>query len=93
MLEHFAEQLRHLVKLGSGGACVEVADNLPDVVAVRDSKDPTGPTLTSPPPPGTVSSPTSLPAHERRVRILVRNCPSRGAFAPRSRVMHSQVPW
>jgi hypothetical protein len=26
--------------------CVEVADNLPDVVAVRDSKDPTGPVLT-----------------------------------------------
>jgi hypothetical protein len=31
---------------GNGGDCVEVADNLPDVVAVRDSKDPTGPTLT-----------------------------------------------
>ncbi|MCW3839463.1 DUF397 domain-containing protein [Micromonospora yasonensis] len=31
---------------GNGGACVEVADNLPGVVAVRDSKDPTGPTLT-----------------------------------------------
>ncbi|MFG1838113.1 DUF397 domain-containing protein [Micromonospora sp. NPDC049175] len=29
----------------SGGACVEVADNLPGVVAVRDSKDPTGPVL------------------------------------------------
>ena len=29
-----------------GGECVEVADNLPGVVAVRDSKDPTGPTLT-----------------------------------------------
>jgi Domain of unknown function (DUF397) len=28
-----------------GGACVEVADNLPGVVAVRDSKDPTGPAL------------------------------------------------
>lgn len=25
--------------------CVEVADNLPDVVAVRDSKHPTGPAL------------------------------------------------
>ena len=25
--------------------CVEVADNLPDVVGVRDSKDPTGPML------------------------------------------------
>ncbi|MFI7663316.1 DUF397 domain-containing protein [Micromonospora parva] len=30
---------------GSGGACVEVADNLPGVVAVRDSKDPDGPVL------------------------------------------------
>ncbi|MEU5783001.1 DUF397 domain-containing protein [Micromonospora lupini] len=31
---------------GSGGDCVEVADNLPGVVGVRDSKDPTGPALT-----------------------------------------------
>ncbi|PZG22574.1 DUF397 domain-containing protein [Micromonospora craterilacus] len=30
----------------NGGACVEVADNLPGVVGVRDSKDPTGPALT-----------------------------------------------
>jgi Domain of unknown function (DUF397) len=30
---------------GSGGACVEVARNLPGVVAVRDSKDPHGPVL------------------------------------------------
>lgn len=30
----------------NGGACVEVADNLPGVVAVRDSKDPLGPVLT-----------------------------------------------
>ncbi|MFG1841880.1 DUF397 domain-containing protein [Micromonospora sp. NPDC049175] len=30
---------------GSGGNCVEVADNLPGVVGVRDSKDPTGPAL------------------------------------------------
>jgi hypothetical protein len=30
---------------GNGGNCVEVADNLPDVVAVRDSKDPAGPVL------------------------------------------------
>jgi hypothetical protein len=29
----------------NGGDCVEVADNLPGVVAVRDSKDPGGPTL------------------------------------------------
>ncbi|GAA3824135.1 hypothetical protein GCM10022226_50910 [Sphaerisporangium flaviroseum] len=30
---------------GDGGMCVEVATNLPDVVAVRDSKDPGGPAL------------------------------------------------
>jgi hypothetical protein len=30
---------------GQGGNCVEVADNLPGVVAVRDSKDPSGPAL------------------------------------------------
>ncbi|OWV07402.1 DUF397 domain-containing protein [Micromonospora wenchangensis] len=30
---------------GQGGACVEVADNLSGVVAVRDSKDPEGPVL------------------------------------------------
>jgi Domain of unknown function (DUF397) len=29
----------------NGGACVEVARHLPGVVAVRDSKDPHGPTL------------------------------------------------
>ncbi|MGC4886636.1 DUF397 domain-containing protein [Micromonospora sp. DT227] len=36
---------------GNQGNCVEVADNLRDAVAVRDSKDPNGPTL--------VFSPTS----------------------------------
>jgi Domain of unknown function (DUF397) len=30
---------------GNGGNCVEVARNLPGVVAVRDSKDPDGPVL------------------------------------------------
>ncbi|MEU8013674.1 DUF397 domain-containing protein [Micromonospora parva] len=30
----------------NGGDCVEVATNLPGVVAVRDSKDSTGPLLT-----------------------------------------------
>ncbi|MER7891969.1 DUF397 domain-containing protein [Micromonospora sp. NPDC094482] len=30
---------------GNGGDCVEVADNLPGVIGVRDSKDPTGPAL------------------------------------------------
>ncbi|NJP35750.1 DUF397 domain-containing protein [Micromonospora thermarum] len=34
---------------GSGGNCVEVAGNLPGVVAVRDSKDRQGPVLTFPP--------------------------------------------
>ncbi|WP_018722962.1 DUF397 domain-containing protein [Salinispora fenicalii] len=29
----------------NGGSCVEVADNLPGVVGVRDSKDPAGPAL------------------------------------------------
>ncbi|WP_030490679.1 DUF397 domain-containing protein [Micromonospora chokoriensis] len=30
----------------NGGDCVEVADNLPGIVAVRDSKDSAGPLLT-----------------------------------------------
>jgi hypothetical protein len=30
---------------GNGGDCVEVASNLPGIVAVRDSKDPHGPVL------------------------------------------------
>ena len=30
---------------GNGGDCVEVARNLPGVVAVRDSKNPDGPAL------------------------------------------------
>ncbi|MFF0370581.1 DUF397 domain-containing protein [Micromonospora sp. NPDC005087] len=30
----------------NNGNCVEVADNLPGLVAVRDSKDPAGPALT-----------------------------------------------
>jgi hypothetical protein len=30
---------------GNGGQCVEVAQNLPGAVAVRDSKDPDGPVL------------------------------------------------
>jgi hypothetical protein len=29
----------------NGGTCVEIADNLPSMVAVRDSKDPHGPAL------------------------------------------------
>ncbi|MDO3703814.1 DUF397 domain-containing protein [Micromonospora sp. C28SCA-DRY-2] len=40
-------QWRKSTKSGNnGGACVEVAGNLPGVVAVRDSKDPDGPALT-----------------------------------------------
>ncbi|MFC6023297.1 DUF397 domain-containing protein [Plantactinospora solaniradicis] len=35
----------------NGGNCVEVADNLPDVVGVRASKDPGGPVLTLAPGP------------------------------------------
>lgn len=31
-----------------GGICVEVADNLPGIVPVRDSKNPDGPTLIFP---------------------------------------------
>jgi len=30
---------------GTGGNCVEVARNLPGIVAVRDSKNPDGPSL------------------------------------------------
>jgi len=30
---------------GANGDCVEVAGNLPNVIAVRDSKDPYGPAL------------------------------------------------
>lgn len=29
----------------NGGECVEVADNLASIIAVRDSKDPAGPAL------------------------------------------------
>ncbi|MEU0518803.1 DUF397 domain-containing protein [Streptosporangium sp. NPDC006007] len=31
---------------GGGNDCVEVATNLPGLIAVRDSKDPSGPALT-----------------------------------------------
>ncbi|TNH24920.1 DUF397 domain-containing protein [Micromonospora orduensis] len=37
---------RKSTRSGSGGGnCVEVADNLPGIVGVRDSKDPEGPAL------------------------------------------------
>lgn len=37
---------RKSTRSGNQGDCVEVADNLPGVVAVRDSKDPSGAVLT-----------------------------------------------
>lgn len=36
---------RKSTRSGSQSNCVEVADNLPGIVAVRDSKNPDGPTL------------------------------------------------
>lgn len=30
---------------GQGGDCIEIAEGLPDIVAIRDSKDPEGPSL------------------------------------------------
>ncbi len=36
---------RKSTRSGSSGNCVEVADNLRGIVAVRDSKNPTGPAL------------------------------------------------
>ncbi|WP_329019830.1 DUF397 domain-containing protein [Micromonospora rifamycinica] len=36
---------RKSTRSGNQGNCVEVADNLHSVVAVRDSKDPSGPVL------------------------------------------------
>ncbi|GGN60628.1 hypothetical protein GCM10012285_58850 [Streptomyces kronopolitis] len=33
---------------GDGGDCVEVADDLPGIVPIRDSKDPHGPALIFP---------------------------------------------
>jgi hypothetical protein len=37
---------RKSTRSNNGGDCVEVADNLPGIVALRDSKDPSGPVLT-----------------------------------------------
>lgn len=37
---------RKSTRSNNGGACVEVATNLPNAVAVRDSKNPDGPQLT-----------------------------------------------
>ena len=41
---------------GNGGACVDVASNLPGIVAMRDSKDPVGPAPQSTPTRGTRSA-------------------------------------
>ena len=47
MIDLSGAQWRKSTRSGSnGGNCVEVADNLTEVVAVRDSKDKTGPVLT-----------------------------------------------
>ncbi|MGW3604370.1 DUF397 domain-containing protein [Micromonospora sp. NPDC005161] len=37
---------RKSTRSNNGGDCVEVADNLPGIVGLRDSKDPSGPMLT-----------------------------------------------
>ncbi|WP_433289445.1 DUF397 domain-containing protein [Micromonospora sp. CA-244673] len=44
MVELIGAQWRKSSRSGQG-ECVEVADNLPGVVGVRDSKDPAGPAL------------------------------------------------
>ncbi|WP_405105595.1 DUF397 domain-containing protein [Micromonospora sp. NBC_01405] len=36
---------RKSTRSNNGGDCVEVADNIPGVVGLRDSKDPSGPVL------------------------------------------------
>lgn len=36
---------RKSTRSNNGGDCVEVADNLSDIVGLRDSKDPAGPVL------------------------------------------------
>jgi hypothetical protein len=40
-----ADWRKSTLSSSNGGNCVEVARNLPGVVAVRDSKDPDGPAL------------------------------------------------
>lgn len=46
MIDLSLARWRKSTRSNGGGECVEVADNLPGVVAVRDSKDPHGPVLT-----------------------------------------------
>jgi hypothetical protein len=45
-----ADWLKSSYSGANGGNCVEVAGNLPGLIAVRDSKDPHGPALTFAPP-------------------------------------------
>ncbi|MCX5069648.1 DUF397 domain-containing protein [Micromonospora lupini] len=61
MVDLTSAQWRKSTRSGSnGGDCVEVADNLTGIVAVRDSKDPHGPILTF--------APTAWASFVRRTR-------------------------
>lgn len=59
---------------GNGGNCLEVADNLPGVVGVRDSKDPTGPALVFG--PSCCLGPMSSPPGWLTTRALLWSCHS-----------------
>jgi len=63
---------RKSTRSNNGGACVEVADNLPGIVAVRDSRDPRGPALLSAPPSGPRSSPASGTANSTNTKAPAR---------------------
>ncbi|QWA21988.1 DUF397 domain-containing protein [Streptomyces sp. JCM17656] len=43
---------------GGNNECVEIADNIPTLIPVRDSKRPTGPVIAFTPTPGAHSSAT-----------------------------------
>ncbi|WP_091302542.1 DUF397 domain-containing protein [Micromonospora halophytica] len=57
---------RKSTRSNGSGNCVEVTDNLPGVVGLRDSKDPTGPTL--------AFEPNSWAAFIRAVKDETLNC-------------------